>query len=60
MEIHINPSEILNEMQTQFPKETQICVQAVQIRKMAELLGEAIPEDEEVSLEVVEDAEISG
>ena len=58
MEIQINAEEIFQEMQRQFPKETQICVQAVQIRKMSELIGEAIPEDEEVSLEVVEDASI--
>ncbi len=58
MEIQLNTEEILQEMQRQFPKETQICVQAVQIRKMSELIGEAIPEDEEVSLEVVEDASI--
>jgi hypothetical protein len=56
MDIEINPNEVIAEMQTQFPKETQICVQAVQIRKMAELLGEAIPEDELVDLAVVEDA----
>ena len=59
MEIQLNPSEILNEMQTQFPKETQICVQAVQIRKMAELIDEATPEDEAVDLFSVEDAEVS-
>ena len=58
MEIQLNTEEILQEMQRQFPKETQICLQAVQIRKMSELIGEAIPEDEEVSLEVVEDASI--
>ena len=58
MEIQLNTEEILQEMQRQFPKETQICVQAVQIRKMGALLEEATPEDEEVSLEVVEDASI--
>ena len=58
MEININPNEVLAEMQTQFPKETQICVQAVQIRKMAELLDEATPEDEEPKFEVVQDAEV--
>tara|TARA_R110002020_G_scaffold123484_1_gene279985 strand:- start:5394 stop:5576 length:183 start_codon:yes stop_codon:yes gene_type:complete len=58
MEIQINPSEILNEMQTQFPKETQICIQAVQIRKMGELLDEATPEDEEPKFEVVQDAQV--
>ena len=58
MEIQINAEEIFQEMQRQFPKETQICVQAVQIRKMGALLEEATPEDEEVSLEVVEDASI--
>ena len=58
MEIHINPTEILVEMQNRFPKETEICVQAVQIKKMTELLDEATTEDEEVSLEVVEDATV--
>ena len=56
MEIHINPNEILAEMQNRFPKETEICVQAVQIRKMGQILEEATPEDEDVDLKVVEDA----
>ena len=56
MEIHINPTEVLVEMQRKFPKETEICVQAVQIRKMGQLLEEATPEDEDVDLKVVEDA----
>tara|TARA_Y100000361_G_scaffold96306_1_gene86269 strand:- start:961 stop:1131 length:171 start_codon:yes stop_codon:yes gene_type:complete len=56
MEIRINPNEILEEVQKRFPKELEICVQGVQIRKMGELLDEATPEDEDVDLKVVEDA----
>jgi hypothetical protein len=56
MQININPTEVLAEMQNRFPKETEICVQAVQIRKMGQLLEEATPEDEDVDLKVVEDA----
>ena len=55
MEIRINPNEILEEVQKRFPKELEICVQGVQIRKMGELLDEATPEDEDVDLKVVED-----
>ena len=58
--------EVLQNAEYQFPKETQICVQAVQIRKMAELLQPVPPgslsgesEGEEVNLEVVENADIS-
>jgi hypothetical protein len=44
MNIEINPAEIINEMQEKFSKEFTICVQAVQIRKMGELLeGEVSP-----------------
>jgi len=58
MDIRINPNEILEEIQRRFPKELEICVQSVQIKKMSEVLDEATPEDEEVNLEVVEDASI--
>jgi len=51
MEIHINPTEVLAEMQNRFPKETEICVQAVQIRKMGEILEEATPEDEDTKFD---------
>ncbi len=47
-------------MQTQFPKETQICIQAVQIKKMGELLEEATPNDEPVDWAVAEDANVPG
>lgn len=57
MEIHINPNEILAEMQRRFPKETEICVQAVQIIKMSELLGEAATEDKKFDYEF-EDATV--
>ena len=63
MNIEINPAEIINEMQEKFLKEFTICVQAVQIRKLAEIV-EAEPaekfdyefERSEANLEVVEDA----
>ena len=58
MEIQINPNEIIAEMQQRFPKELEICLQAVQIKKMAELLDEATPEDEKFDYEF-EDAEVS-
>ena len=51
MEIHINPTEVLAEMQNRFPKETEICGQAVQIRKMGEILEEATPEDEDTKFD---------
>ena len=38
MDIEINPNEVIAEMQRRFPKELEICVQSVQIRKMGELL----------------------
>ena len=57
MEIHINPNEILAEMQRRFPKETEICVQAVQIIKMSVLLGEAATEDKKFDYEF-EDATV--
>ena len=66
MDIEITPAEIINEMQEKFSKEFTICVQAVQIRKMAELLETVPPgglsgesEGEEVNFEVVEIADIS-
>ena len=66
MDIEITPAEIINEMQEKFSKEFTICVQAVQIRKMAELLETVPPgslsgesEGEEVNLEVVENADLS-
>ena len=40
----INPIEVLQEMQNTFPKETQICIQAVQIRHLQAQVG---PEEEE-------------
>tara|TARA_R100001230_G_C5568773_1_gene91116 strand:- start:212 stop:388 length:177 start_codon:yes stop_codon:yes gene_type:complete len=58
MKIQITPNEVLAEIERRFPKELEICVQAVQIKKMSELLDEAATEDEEVSLEVVEDAKV--
>ena len=58
MEIRIAPEEVLAEMQNQYPNETLICIQAVQIKKMGELLDEATPEDEEPKFEVVQDAEV--
>ena len=63
MNIEINPAEIINEMQEKFSKEFTICVQAIQIRKLAELV-ETDPAEEfdyefessEPNLEAVEDA----
>ena len=46
MNIDLNINEILEEMNTHFPKETQICVQAIQIRKLKRMLDEVTPEDE--------------
>jgi hypothetical protein len=37
-------SEIIDELQRQFPKELTIAVQAVQIRKMQEVLNDDEPE----------------
>lgn len=34
--MNINLEEIVQEVQTQFPKEFTICVQAIQIRKLQE------------------------
>jgi len=59
MDIEINPNELIAEMQRRFPKELEICLQGVQIKKMGELLDEATPEDEEPKFEVVQDAEVS-
>ena len=42
--MNINLEEIVQEVQTQFPKEFTICVQAIQIRK----LQEQLPEEETV------------
>ena len=38
MDIPIEIQDIVNEMQTRYPKETTICVQALQIQKLAEML----------------------
>ena len=40
--MNIDMQEVLNEMQQRFPKELEICVQAVQIR----MLQEQLPKDE--------------
>ena len=40
----INPMEVLQEMRNTFPKETQICIQTVQIRQ---LQAQIEPEEEE-------------
>lgn len=56
MEIKVNLNEVVAEMQERFPKELEICLQSVQIRKMGELLDNS-PE-EEPQLEVVEDAQV--
>jgi hypothetical protein len=56
MDIEISPNEVIAEMQQRFPKELEICLQSVQIKKMGELL-EVSPVDEP-QLEVVEDAEV--
>ena len=56
MEIKVNLNEVVAEMQERFPKELEICLQSVQIRKMGELLEDS-PE-EEPQLEVVEDAQV--
>ena len=58
MDIEITPTEIIAEMQRRYPKETEICFLTVTNKQMAQILDEATPEDEEVSLEVVEDASI--
>ena len=34
--MEINPVEVLQELERQFPLQLQICVQAVQIRKLTE------------------------
>jgi CRISPR/Cas system-associated protein endoribonuclease Cas2 len=58
MDIEITPTEIIAEMQRRYPKETEICFLTVTNKQMAQILDEATPEDEEVNLEVVEDASI--
>ena len=42
--IELNSMEIVQEMQDTFPKETQICIQAIQIKKLQAKLP---PEEEE-------------
>lgn len=37
--MNIDMQEVLNELQQRFPKELEICVQAVQIRKLQEQLS---------------------
>ena len=38
--MQLNPVEILQEVEKQFPLQLQICVQAVQIRKLTEQLDD--------------------
>ena len=56
MEIKVNLNEVVAEMQERFPKELEICLQSVQIKKMGELLE--VSPVAEPQLEVVEDAEV--
>ena len=56
MDIEITPNEVIAEMQRRFPKELEICLQGVQIKKMGELLE--VPSAEKFDYEF-EDAEVS-
>ena len=38
--MEINPVEVLQELERQYPLQLQICVQAVQIRKLTEQLDD--------------------
>ena len=38
--MEVNPVDVLQEIERQFPKELMICVQAVQIRKLTEQLDD--------------------
>ena len=54
MESEINLVELVQEMEKRFPKELTICVQAVQIKKLENLLG---TETEDLLLKETEDGE---
>ena len=38
MDVNITPNELVNEMQTRYPKEITICFQALQIQKLQTIL----------------------
>ena len=38
MDVNITPDELVNEMQTRYPKEITICFQALQIQKLQTIL----------------------
>ena len=38
MEIAISSNEVIAEMQQKFPRETEICIQSIQIKKLQEML----------------------
>lgn len=59
MDIEIKPADVINEMQARFPRELELCVQAVQIKKLSALLEAETP-GEQVPFEVVEDAKLPG
>ena len=59
MEIKLDPADVINEMQARFPRELELCVQAVQIKKLSALLEAETP-GEQVPFEVVEDADVPG
>lgn len=47
--MEVNPVDVLQEIERQFPKELMICVQAVEIKKLTQQLAKEEEDDTEVS-----------